>query len=138
MKDVEEAVRTYLQRAAGVSAVVRLTRCQGAYPLLAVSAREEGITLVDGGRQAEHRYRVTVTAAADREREKNGALLSSLPPLLLRGVPMGRRVLHPLDIQTQGEQLTFALEVCLPLPEEPGGGTAAEPMAALHWEEPQL
>ena len=77
--------------------------------------------LVDGGRQAEHTYRVTVSAASDREREVNTALLSSLTPVLLRGVPMGERTLHPLELKTEGETLTFTVELCVPLaqPEKP-------------------
>ena len=77
---------------------------------------------MDGGRQAEHTYRVTVSAASDREREVNTALLSSLTPVLLRGVPMGERTLHPLELKTEGETLTFTVELCVPLPqtEKPG------------------
>lgn len=73
-------------------------------------------------RQAEHTYRVTVSAASDREREVNTALLSSLTPVLLRGVPMGERTLHPLELKTEGETLTFTVELCVPLPqpEKPG------------------
>lgn len=98
------------------------TRARGEYPLLAVSVREDGTVLVDGGRQAEHTYRVTVSAASDREREGNTALLSSLTPILLRGVPMGERTLHPLELKTEGETLTFTVELCVPLPqpEKPG------------------
>ena len=60
---------------------------------------------------------VTVTACSDRNRDGNTALLSSLAPQLLRGVPMEDRVLHPLDVKTEGEELTFSLELCVPLPE---------------------
>ena len=93
------------------------------YPLLAVAVREDGTVLVDGGRQAEHTYRVTVTAASDRNRDGNTALLASLAPHLLRGVPMGDRVLHPLEVKTEGEELTFSLELCVPLPEPEKPGT---------------
>ena len=94
----------------------------GVYPLLAVAVREDGTVLVDGGRQAEHTYWVTVTAASDRNRDGNTALLAALPPLLLRGVPMGERTLHPLDIKTEGEELTFSLVLCVPVPpaQKPG------------------
>ena len=66
-------------------------------------------------------YRVTVSAASDRERDGNTALLSSLTPILLRGVPMGERTLHPLELKTEGETLTFTVELCVPLaqPEKP-------------------
>ena len=122
MKAIQDAVRLYLQRATGVRAVADRTRVAGEYPLLAVAVREDGTVLVDGGRQAEHTYRVTVTACSDRNRDANTALLASLPPVLLRGVPMGERTLHPLDIKTEGEELTFSLELCVPVPqpEQPG------------------
>lgn len=117
MKTIQDAVRLYLHKATGVRTVADRTRVAGEYPLLAVAVREDGTVLVDGGRQAEHTYRVTVTACSDRNRDGNTALLSSLVPRLLRGVPMGDRVLHPLDVKTEGEELTFSLELCVPLPE---------------------
>ena len=122
MKAIQDAVRLYLQKTTGVRAVADRTRVAGEYPLLAVAVREDGTVLVDGGRQAEHTYRVTVTAASDRNRDGNTALLASLAPCLLRGVPMGDRVLHPLDVKIEGEELTFSLEQCVPLPaaERPG------------------
>ena len=95
MKAIQDAVTAYLQKATGVRTVADRTRVAGEYPLLAVAVREDGTVLVDGGRQAEHTYRVTVTAASDRNRDGNTALLASLAPHLLRGVPMGDRVLHP-------------------------------------------
>lgn len=122
MKAIQDAVTAYLQKATGVRTVADRTRVAGEYPLLAVAVREDGTVLVDGGRQAEHTYRVTVTAASDRNRDGNTALLASLVPHLLRGVPMGDRVLHPLDVKTEGEELTFSLELCVPVPqpEKPG------------------
>ena len=124
---MESAVAAYLNSAAKATAVAEGTRAAGVYPLLAVSVREEGTVLVDGGRQVEHTYRVTVTAASDRHREGATALLSGLVPALLRGVPMeaegAGRVLHPLNLRTEGDQLTFDVELCVPLPEtaKPGG-----------------
>ena len=123
MKAIQDAVRLYLQKTTGVRAVADRTRVAGEYPLLAVAVREDGTVLVDGGRQAEHTYRVTVTAASDRNRDGNTALLASLAPCLIRGVPMGDRVLHPLDVKTEGEELTFSLELCVPLPEAERPGT---------------
>lgn len=124
MKAIQDAVTAYLQKVTGVRTVADKTRVAGEYPLLAVAVREDGTVLVDGGRQAEHTYRVTVTACSDRNRDGNTALLASLAPRLLRGVPMGDRVLHPLDVKTEGEELTFSLELCVPLPEpeKPGMG----------------
>ena len=123
MKAIQDAVTAYLQERTGVRTVADRTRVAGEYPLLAVAVREDGTVLVDGGRQAEHTYRVTVTAASDRNRDGNTALLLSLAPQLLRGVPMEDRVLHPLDVKTEGEELTFSLELCVPLPEPEKPGT---------------
>ena len=137
MKAMQDAVRLYLQKATGIRTVADKTRVAGEYPLLAVSVREDGTVLVDGGRQAEHTYLVTVTACPDRNRDGNTALLSSLAPCLLRGVPMetedGNRTLHPLDVKTEGEELTFSLELCVPVPPEDSSGEAAtEHMGTLH------
>ena len=133
MKAIQDAVTAYLETATGVRTVADRMRAPGVYPLLAVAVREDGTVLVDGGRQAEHTYRVTVTACSDRNRDGNTDLLASLPPVLLRGVPMGARTLHPLDIKTEGEELTFSLVLCVPVPlaQKPG---QPEPgvMASLH------
>ena len=130
MKAIQDAVTAYLQKVTGVRTVADKTRGAGEYPLLAVAVREDGTVLVDGGRQAEHTYRVTVTAASDRNRDGNTALLSSLTPCLLRGVPMetenGSRTLHPLDVKTEGEELTFSLELCVPVPPDESAGEAAD------------
>lgn len=123
MKAIQDAVTAYLQKVTGVRTVADKTRVAGEYPLLAVAVREDGTVLVDGGRQAEHTYRVTVTACSARNRDGNTALLAILAPHLLRGVPMGDRVLHPLDVKTEGEELTFSLELCVPLPEPEKPGT---------------
>ena len=133
MKAIQDAVRLDGQKAMGIRAVADRTRVAGEYPLLAVGVREDGTVLVDGGRQAEHTYLVTVTAADHRNRDGNTALLSSLTPCLLRGIPMGDRVLHPLDVKTEGEELTFSLELCVPVPPEDSSGEAAtEHMGTLH------
>ena len=137
MKAIQDAVTAYLQKATGVRTVADRTRAAGGYPLLAVAVREDGTVLVDGGRQAEHTYRVTVTACSDRNRDGNTALLSALTPCLLRGVPMetagGSRVLHPLDVRTEGEELTFSLELCVPVPPaEKPGQTEPGMMESLH------
>ena len=123
MNAIQNAVTAYLEKATGTRTVADRTRVPGVYPLLAVAVREDGTVLVDGGRQAEHTYRVTVTACSDRNRDGNTALLSSLASHLLRGVPMGERTLHPLDVKTEGEELTFSLELCVPLPEAERPGT---------------
>lgn len=124
MKDIQEAVRACLEERSGVKTVPDRSRCRE-YPLLAVSVREGGTVLLDGGKQAEYTYLVTVTAAADRDREGNTPLLSRLVPLLLRGVPLEEngehRVLHPLDIRTEGEELTFSVVLCRRLPKTEAG-----------------
>lgn len=137
MKHIQEGVRAWLELATGVKTVADRTRVRGEYPLLAVSVREDGTVLIDGGRQAEHTYRVTVTAVHDRDREGNTALLSGLPVVLLRGIPMEldgqRRTMHPLGIATEGEELTFSLVRCVPVPPLPKpGDTEAGIMQTLH------
>jgi len=138
MKHIQEAVAAYLEQETGIHTVCDRTRVRGEYPLLAVDVAEKGTVLLAGGRQAEHTYAVTVTAISDREREGNTALLSGLTPVLLRGVPMetaeGGRILHPLDIRTEGEELTFQLELCVGLNHLSGEGeAAAEAMQTLHF-----
>lgn len=138
MKAIQDAVRAYLQEQTGVCAVADRSLCRE-YPMLAVAVREDGTVLLAGGKQAEHTYRVTVTAVSDRDRSGNTELLAGLAPLLLAGVPMERdgcrRILHPLDIRTEGEELTFSLELCVPLPQAPGPGeTEPELMKTLHVE----
>lgn len=121
MKEIQEAVRACLEARSGIKTVSDRARCRE-YPLLAVSVQEGGTVLLDGGRQAEHRYQITVTAVSGRDREENTALLSSLVSPLLRGVPLEAedRVLHPLDIRTEGEELAFTVSICRPLPEAEG------------------
>lgn len=127
MDHICAAVAAYLQEETGICAVEEGTRCPGVYPLLAVRVSADGTTLLDGGRQAERTYTVTVTAASDRDREGATALLSALVPVLLRGVPAalaeadGRevgRTLHPLGIKTEGDKLTFSLKICVALPKK--------------------
>lgn len=139
MKHIQEAVRSWLELVSGVRTVADRTRARGEYPLLAVSVREDGTVLIDGGRQAEHTFQVTVTAASDREREGNMNLLSGLVPVLLRGIPMEldgeARILHPLGIATEGEDLTFSLVLCVPIPPLPKpGDTEPGIMERLHFE----
>ena len=77
---------------------------------------------------------MSVTACSDRNRDGNTGLLASLPPVLLRGVPMGERTLHPLDIKTEGEELTFSLVLCVPVPPaEKPGQTEPGIMGSLHF-----
>lgn len=133
MRDIQEAVRACLEERGGVRAVSDRSRCRE-YPLLAVSVREDGTVLLDGGNQAEHRYLVTVAAVSDRDRADNTALLDRLVPLLLRGVPLEAegRVLHPLDIRTEGETLTFSIALCRRLPGKAGGAGEPGRMETLH------
>ena len=105
MKEIQTAVAAYLEQETGVRTVCDRTTVRGEYPLLAVAAAEKKTVLLAGGRQAEHTFEVTVTAASDRERGGNTALLAGLTPVLLRGIPMERfgeqRVLHPLSTQAR-------------------------------------
>lgn len=138
MNVIQEAVRAYLKKASGVNTVCDRTRVRGEYPLLAVAVKEDGTVLMDGGRQAQHTYQVTVTAVNDRDRDGNTALLASLTVPLLRGIPMvdgsgESRTLHPLDIRTEGEELTFSLTLCVPVPPLPKPGqTEPGVMETLH------
>ena len=50
MKAIQDSVAAYLQACTGVRTVADRTRARGEYPLLAVSVREDGTVLVDGGR----------------------------------------------------------------------------------------
>lgn len=134
MKDIQAAVAAYLEQAVGVPAVEERSRCRGNYPMLAVTVRENGTVLLAGGRLAEHEYLAEVTAASDREREEASLLLDAVTAALLRGVPMGERVLHPLDIKTEGDKLTFALAVCRVVPQSESGETPAELMESIHVE----
>jgi len=138
MKNIQAAVAAHLEGETGVKTVCGRSNVRGEYPLLAVSAEEQGTVLLAGGRLAEHAYEVTVTAAADRERTGNPALLSGLVPLLLGGIPMEqngeRRVLHPLNIRVEEDRVCFSLEVCAAV-ESPfaAGETPAEAMKTLHF-----
>ena len=135
MKQIQEAVTAYLELASGVRAVCDRSQVTE-YPMLAVALQEQGTVLIDGGKQAEHRYLVTVTAVSDRRRRENTAMLSQLSVLLLRGIPAvlnkQARTLHPLDIHTEGEELTFSLVICMPVPPVSyDGQEATETMQAL-------
>ena len=139
MNDIKEGVRAYLERESGIHAVCAPARHTGEYPLLTVDAREDGAVLCAGGAQAEHRYRVTVTCAGDRERSDKNGRLAALVPVLLRGIPMAlpsgvpgggkvRRVLSP--------QLRFTLSLTRSVPPKAdGGGAGSETMQVLHWNE---
>jgi len=147
MNDIREGVRAYLERESGIHAVCAPARHTGEYPLITVDAREDGVVLCAGGAQAEHRYRVTVTCAGDRERSDKNARLAALVPVLLRGIPMTlpagvsgggkvQRVLSPREIETEGDELRFLLVLTRPVPpKEDGGGAGGETMQVLHWNE---
>ncbi len=135
MKEIQKAVAAYLRERTGLRAAEERSPCRQ-YPMLAVSVRSGGSVVIDGGRQAERTYLVTVTAVSDRDREDNTALLSALVPLLLAGVPMGDRTLHPLDVETGGEELTFSLTLCVLLPQRigPSAGTELGMMEKLRFD----
>ena len=145
MNDIREGVRAYLERESGIRAVNAPVRHTGEYPLLAVDARGDGVVLCAGGAQAEHRYRVTVTCADDRERSDKNEKLAALIPVLLRGIPLSlpsgvpgggkvRRVLSPREIETEGDELRFLLVLTRSIPPKADGGSAGgEMMRTLHW-----
>lgn len=126
MTGIQQAVAACLRERTGVRSVCGRSKL-AEYPLLAVNASETGTVLVDGGRQVEQSVTVTVTARADRTGDGNAALLATAGQAVLGGIPMTRggekRVLHPLKCETDGETLTFAVTVCLPVeakqPEQP-------------------
>ena len=137
MKHIQEAVRACLQAGSGIHTVCAPARHTGEYPLLAVEIAQEGTVLLAGGTQAEQHYALTVTAAPDRMRQEEPTLLGGLVPLLLRGVPMKQngetRVLHPLDIRTEGDELRFTVQLCVPVPPAEGGQESAPAMERLHF-----
>ena len=114
MNDIKEGVRASLERESGIHAVCAPARHAGEYPLLTVDAREDGAVLCAGGAQAEHRDRVSIRCAGDRERSDKNGRLAALVPVLLRGIPMAlpsgvpgggkvRRVLSPQGLETEGD-----------------------------------
>ena len=138
MTAIQEAVRAWLETKTGIPAVSDRSRHRQ-YPMLAVSVREGGAVLVDGGRQAEHAYEITVSVAPDRDRDGDTDLLARLIPLLLRGLPMvdsagQRRWLHPLNVRTEDGELRCSIPLCLrlPEPEVPPGGPDLGWMESLH------
>ena len=136
MKRIQEAVAAYLELASGVRTVCGRSQVTE-YPLLAVEVQEQETVLLCGGRLAEHRYLVTVTAVADRRRAGNTDLLSEVTLWLLRGIPAlldGEvRTLHPTGIRTEGEELTCSIALCLPVPPAAYDSAAAtDTMQALH------
>lgn len=147
MNDIKEGVRAYLERESGIHAVCAPARHTGEYPLLTVDAREDGAVLCAGGAQAEHRYRVSIRCAGDRERSDKNGRLAALVPVLLRGIPMAlpsgvpgggkvRRVLSPQGLETEGDELRFTLSLTRSVPPKAdGGGTGGETMQVLHWNE---
>lgn len=144
MHNIQEAVRSHLQAESGIRTVCAPDRCAGAYPVLAVSICQEDAVLLAGGKQALCGFALTVTAAALRERQGQTELLTALVPVLLRGIPMTvppeaaggrgvRRMLSPRQIRTEGDKLTFRLELCLPVPpKQEAGADAPGRMETLH------
>ena len=146
MTDIKEGVRANLEQESGIHAVCAPARHTGEYPLLTVDARVDGTLLCAGGAQAEHRYRVTVTCASDRERSDKNGRLAALVPVLLRGIPMAlpsgvpgggkvRRVLSPQGLETEGDELRFTLSLTRSVPPKADGGAGGETMQVLHWNE---
>lgn len=129
MTQIQQTIAQWLAGQLGVAAVAGNSPVQ-TYPLLAVTVEQVGATLVDGGRQVERQYTVTITAAADRDREGSDGLLTQLEALLQGGIPMGDRVLHPMEISTQGDKLCFTLVLCQVVPRS--SGADVDYMKVLH------
>ena len=142
MNQIAEAVRAYLQEETGVHAVCGSAKHAGEYPLIAVNIDENGTVLTSGGKLCEHDYAVRVKYAVNRERTGETAALAGLVPVLLRGVPLTltegektvRRVLSPLGIRTEGDELSFRLRLSVPVPPKGGGVTPADVMQTLHFD----
>lgn len=134
MTGIQQAVATCLQERTGIRTVCGRSRL-AEYPMLAVSVSEKATVLVDGGRQAEKTFAVTVTARADRAGDGNTALLTAAAQALPGGIPMTcggeKRVLHPLNCETERDALTFTVAVCLPV-EEQAPPQPAPAMLTLH------
>jgi hypothetical protein len=116
MKDIQTAVTQWLQLKTGARSVSGHAKA-AAYPVLTVEVQETGSMLLCGGRQCERTYGVTVHAASDRMREGKNDLLDKVSAALIGGVPVETedgetRILHPLDIKTEGDALTFSLTFC--------------------------
>ena len=62
MIQIQQAVADWLGQKTGVRAVAGRSPVQS-YPLFTVEAELSGVTALDGGRQCEERFSVTVTAA---------------------------------------------------------------------------
>lgn len=132
MTDIQQAVARWLEARTGIRAVAGASPVQ-TYPLFTVEAELEGVTPVDGGRQCEERFAVTVTAAFDRDRDQSRRLLAGLVPVLPGGIPMDDRVLHPREVSTQGDTLRFSLTLCRVCPPSEGE-EAAGVMERLHFD----
>lgn len=142
MNHIAEAVRAYLQEETGVHAVCEGAKHTGEYPLIAVNIAENGTVLTSGGKLCEHDYAVCVKCAVNRERTGETAALAALVPVLLRGIPMTlmesektvKRVLSPLGIRTEGDELSFHLKLSVPVPPKGGGAADADRMQTLHFD----
>ena len=111
MTQIQQAVAQWLGRQTGVKALAGRSPVQQ-YPMLTVEAELEGTTPMDGGRQCEERFSVTITAATDRDRDNSREMLSALALALPGGIPMDDRVLHPEEISTKGDTLQFFITLC--------------------------
>lgn len=116
IKAIQSALTAQLSKQLHIPAVADRALCR-TRPILVVAVEEGGITLLAGGTQAEHCYKVTITAVSDRDRSGTTELVSRLTPVLLGGIPMENRVLHPTDIRTKDETVTCQIALCIPIPQ---------------------
>lgn len=136
MKSIQQAAAAYLARALGVTTAEERGKA-AVYPLVTVSVREKGATVLCGGRQCEHTYLLTVRAADSRDREGACALLTEAAAALTAGVPYtdetgADRVLHPAALSAEGDGLTCTVTVCRLTPGQSGGDSPAGNMETLH------
>ena len=112
---IQSALTAHLAKELKLPAVADRSLCRR-YPTLVVAVEEGGTTLLAGGTQAEHRYRVTITAVSERDRSGDTELITRLTPVLLGGIPMGDRVLHPTELRTKDGSVTCEISLCVLLP----------------------
>lgn len=111
MIQIQQAVAQWLTQQTGIKAVAGRAPVQD-YPLFAVEAELKSATPLDGGRQCEECFSVTVTAASDRDRDSSREILADLALALPGGIPMDDRVLRPEDVSTKGDTLQFFITLC--------------------------
>ena len=119
MNSIHSAVIQYLHQKSGINTVPDRSLAH-AYPVLVVSIQQLQATILAGGSQVEHTFHLSVSAIADRNRNQNSILIAAIIPLLFNGIPYIQnntaRTLHPTNIQSKEEEISFDLSLCAPIP----------------------